>query len=116
MIRPLSGSTPTEPLFPYPPLFQSFTTVPFGLNFQGMTAWLYHGGGQKLWEELYAPFDLVPMAMGNTGVQMTGWYRKPITGTDDYKGLKMRSEEHTSELQSLMRNSSAVFCLKKQKN
>src|SRR3546814_6482173 len=27
-----------------------------------------------------------------------------------------RSEEHTSELQSLMRNSNAVFCLKKQKN
>src|SRR3546814_1783592 len=28
-------------------------------------------------------------------------------------GLKARSEEHTSELQSLMRNSYAVFCLKK---
>src|SRR3546814_4360929 len=27
-----------------------------------------------------------------------------------------RSEEHTSELQSLMRNSYAVFCLKKKKN
>ncbi len=69
---------------------QYFTTVPFGLNFQGMTAWLYHGGGQKLWEDLYKPFDLVPMAMGNTGVQMTGWYRKPITSVEDYKGLKMR--------------------------
>ncbi|WP_341702465.1 TRAP transporter substrate-binding protein DctP [Ferrovibrio sp.] len=69
---------------------QYFTTVPFGLNFQGMNAWLYHGGGMQLWEELYKPFDLVPMPMGNTGVQMTGWYRKPITGLDDYKGLKMR--------------------------
>src|SRR3546814_1326212 len=29
---------------------------------------------------------------------------------------EMRSEEHTSELQSLMRNSYAVFCLKKKKN
>src|SRR3546814_10245502 len=29
---------------------------------------------------------------------------------------KIRSEEHTSELQSLMRNSYAVFCLKKKKN
>src|SRR3546814_6770386 len=28
-------------------------------------------------------------------------------------GLRLRSEEHTSELQSLMRNSYAVFCLKK---
>src|SRR3546814_2897444 len=32
------------------------------------------------------------------------------------KGLKRRSEEHTSELQSLMRISYAVFCLKKKKN
>src|SRR3546814_2665868 len=31
-------------------------------------------------------------------------------------GLKARSEEHTSELQSLMRISYAVFCLKKKKN
>src|SRR3546814_6989272 len=30
--------------------------------------------------------------------------------------LKMRSEEHTSELQSLMRISYAVFCLKKKRN
>src|SRR3546814_6339707 len=31
-------------------------------------------------------------------------------------GAPLRSEEHTSELQSLMRNSYAVFCLKKKKN
>src|SRR3546814_9709281 len=31
----------------------------------------------------------------------------------DHRIFKHRSEEHTSELQSLMRNSSAVFCLKK---
>src|SRR3546814_313334 len=30
--------------------------------------------------------------------------------------IRVRSEEHTSELQSLMRNSYAVFCLKKKKN
>src|SRR3546814_7874253 len=32
------------------------------------------------------------------------------------RGIGVRSEEHTSELQSLMRNSYAVFCLKKKKN
>ena len=72
------------------PAAQFFTTVPFGLNFQGQTAWIYHGGGLALWEELYAPFNLVPMPMGNTGVQMTGWFRKPIESVDDFKGLKMR--------------------------
>jgi TRAP-type mannitol/chloroaromatic compound transport system substrate-binding protein len=69
---------------------QYFTAVPFGLNFQGMTAWLYHGGGMKLWEEVYAPFNLVPIPMGSTGMQMTGWFRKPVEKVEDLKGLKMR--------------------------
>src|SRR3546814_3943071 len=34
---------------------------------------------------------------------------------DDEELLELRSEEHTSELQSLMRNSYAVFCVKKKK-
>src|SRR3546814_7451437 len=34
---------------------------------------------------------------------------------DEARGLTLRSEEHTSELQSLMRISYAVFCLKKKK-
>lgn len=69
---------------------QYFTAVPFGLNFQGMNAWLYHGGGMKLWEEVYAPFNLVPLPIGNTGVQMTGWFRKPIEKIENFKGLRMR--------------------------
>src|SRR3546814_3996337 len=39
----------------------------------------------------------------------------PFTGTNTSVKFVGRSEEHTSELQSLMRNSYAVFCLKKQK-
>ncbi|MDX2289127.1 MAG: TRAP transporter substrate-binding protein DctP [Hyphomicrobiaceae bacterium] len=69
---------------------QYFTAVPFGMNFQGMNAWLYHGGGIKLWEEVYDPFNLVPMPMGNTGIQMTGWFKKPIEKIEDFQGLKMR--------------------------
>ncbi|MGE5145216.1 MAG: TRAP transporter substrate-binding protein [Candidatus Eiseniibacteriota bacterium] len=69
---------------------QYFTAVPFGLNFQGMNGWLYDGGGMTLWREVYEPFGLVPFACGNTGVQMTGWFRKPIEKVDDLKGLKMR--------------------------
>lgn len=69
---------------------QYFTTVPFGLNFQGVNAWLYQGGGLDLWHELYKPLGLIAFPMGNTGVQMTGWFRKPIKSVDDFKGLKMR--------------------------
>jgi len=69
---------------------QYFTAVPFGLNFQGMNGWLYDGGGQQLWNEVYAPFGMVALPCGNTGVQMTGWFRREIRSVADFKGLKMR--------------------------
>jgi TRAP-type mannitol/chloroaromatic compound transport system substrate-binding protein len=69
---------------------QYFTAVPFGLNFQGMNGWLYDGGGMDLWRETYDKFGLVPLPCGNTGVQMTGWFKKPIEKVEDFKGLKMR--------------------------
>jgi TRAP-type mannitol/chloroaromatic compound transport system substrate-binding protein len=69
---------------------QYFTAVPFGLNFQGINGWFYDGGGIDLWRETYERFNLVPLPCGNTGVQMTGWFRKPIEKIEDFKGLKMR--------------------------
>ena len=69
---------------------QWFAAVPFGLNAQGINAWFYGGNGLKLWEETYAPFNVVPRPAGNTGVQMGGWFRKEMNTLDDYKGLKMR--------------------------
>ena len=72
------------------PAAQWFAAVPFGLNPQGLNAWFYSGGGLELWEEVYAPFNLVPRPQGNTGVQMGGWFRKEMNTIDDFKGLKMR--------------------------
>ncbi len=72
------------------PAAQFFTAVPFGMNAQGMNAWFYGGGGIKLWQEIYAPYGIVPLPMGNTGVQMGGWFRKKINTIADLKGLKMR--------------------------
>ena len=72
------------------PVAQFFTAVPFGLTAQEMNGWLYHGGGMALWEELYAKYNLVPLACGNTGTQMAGWFNKPINSLADLKGLKMR--------------------------
>jgi len=69
---------------------QWFSTVPFGMNCQGMAAWYYQGDGLKLWEETYAPFNLVPRQGPQNGPEMGGWFRKKITTTADYKGLKMR--------------------------
>lgn len=69
---------------------QFFSTVPFGMNAQEMTSWLHYGGGMELWRETYEPFGIVPMAAGNTTVQMAGWFNKEINSTKDLKGLKMR--------------------------
>ncbi len=69
---------------------QWFTSIPFGLDAQGMNAWFYFGNGLKLWEEVYSKFNLVPRPAGNTGVQMGGWFNKKIEKLSDFKGLKMR--------------------------
>lgn len=67
-----------------------FTAVPFGMNAQQINAWMFGGDGLKLYEELYARYDLIPFPGGNTGVQMGGWFNREINTADDLKGLKMR--------------------------
>src|ERR1051326_1370977 len=68
-----------------------FTTVPFGLTPGEHVAWVEAGGGQALWDELYAPFGVKPFMGGNTGVCMGGWFRREIKSLDDVKGLKLRT-------------------------
>ncbi len=67
-----------------------FCAVPFGMNAQEMNGWLQSGGGLELWRELYATFNLVPFAAGNTGVQMAGWFNRELKSLADLAGLKMR--------------------------
>jgi TRAP-type mannitol/chloroaromatic compound transport system substrate-binding protein len=67
-----------------------FTAVPFGMTAQEMNGWLHYGGGLELWQEAYAPFNLVPMTGGSTGVQMAGWFNKEINSAEDLRGLNMR--------------------------
>lgn len=72
------------------PGFAYFTSVPFGLTYTEMNAWIRFGGGQELWDKLAGEFGLKGLMCGNTGVQMGGWFRKEINSADDLKGLKMR--------------------------
>ncbi|MCZ6863082.1 MAG: TRAP transporter substrate-binding protein [Alphaproteobacteria bacterium] len=67
-----------------------FTSVPFGLTYTEMNAWIRFGGGQELWDKLAGGFGLKCVMAGNTGVQMGGWFRKEINSVADLKGLKMR--------------------------
>lgn len=70
--------------------FNFFTAIPFGLTANEMDAWLNYGGGQKLWDELSARYNLKCFAAGNTGGQMGGWFKNKINTINDYKGLKIR--------------------------
>ncbi len=72
------------------PAFALGSAVPFGLNARQMTAWMKHGNGRKLMNELYAKYNMVSFAGGNTGTQMGGWFRKEIKSIADFKGMKMR--------------------------
>lgn len=72
------------------PAAQMFTAVPFGMTTQETNAWLYQGDGQALWDALYAKHNLKPFAVGNTGTQMAGWFKREINSLEDMQGLKLR--------------------------
>ena len=67
-----------------------FSSIPFGMTSYEQDAWLRFGGGNELWREIYAPFNLIPVRGGNSGVQMFGWFNKEINSLEDLQGLKMR--------------------------
>ncbi len=72
------------------PAFALDCTVPFGLTSRQQTAWLLYGGGMALLRDLFASVDIVNLPGGNTGVQMGGWFRKPLGSLADLRGLAMR--------------------------
>jgi TRAP-type mannitol/chloroaromatic compound transport system substrate-binding protein len=71
------------------PAVEWFSTIPFGMNPEGMTAWFYQSDGLKLWEETYGVFNLVPRPGPGVAPQMAGWFRRKTNTIADYKGLKM---------------------------
>jgi len=73
-----------------PKAFKFFAAVPLGFTAGEMNAWVQHGGGQALWDELSADFGVKPLLCGNTGPQMMGWYNKEINELSDLKGLRIR--------------------------
>src|SRR3546814_8663313 len=85
MIRRPPRSTRTDTRFPYTTLFRSFQRVCRA-----------HGAGRDAGGE---GDRRLPVGMHDAGLEQ--------------RGVDIRTEEHTSELQSLMRISYAVFCLKK---
>src|SRR3546814_4644385 len=97
MIRRPPRSTRTDTLFPYTTLFRSYVH-------------------RRKWLDDHAYADLVALCQFTPGAASSkvgigiGLSQGGLPGA-----IAARSEEHTSELQSLMRISYAVFCLKKKK-
>lgn len=67
-----------------------FLAVPFGLTPLEHATWIEQGGGQALWDELYADFGVRPFMAGNTGMSMGGWFREELTSISQLQGLKFR--------------------------
>jgi TRAP-type mannitol/chloroaromatic compound transport system substrate-binding protein len=70
--------------------FGFFTAAPFGLTAEEHLAWIRHGGGQRLWDELADPFGVRPLLCGATGARMAGWFRREIRKPEDLQGLRIR--------------------------
>src|SRR3546814_9109507 len=73
---------------------------------------------QPMLRELGAPYHLIGYCLGGTMSVASAVLSPPLSLTLiatpwDFDGFSDRSAEHTSEVQSLMRTSYAVFCLKK---
>jgi TRAP-type mannitol/chloroaromatic compound transport system substrate-binding protein len=65
----------------------------FGMDANMVLAWHYYGGGKQLLDEIYKGLnlDVVSFLYGPMPTQPLGWYKKPITKLDDFKGLKFRT-------------------------
>src|SRR3546814_8379659 len=102
MIRRPPRSTRTDTLFPYTTLFRSHVGRDASIG--------EHLCDRTRRREGYGPHVV-------TGIfQMQGNACELRMRAEISEPIRHRSEEHTSELQSLMRISYAVFCLKKKKN
>jgi TRAP-type mannitol/chloroaromatic compound transport system substrate-binding protein len=70
--------------------FNFFTCTPFGLSLIEHYAWMTHGGGQELADELHANFNIKSFLAGQTFQQWGGWFNRKIDSVEDLQGLKIR--------------------------
>src|SRR3546814_3848243 len=117
MIRRPPRSTRTDTLFPYMTLFRSFAMVSLKSQAEAdLRAFEEHVANLPQVREchmLNGEIDFILKIVSHDLQEFQKFLTARLTTAPNVAG---RSEEHTSELQSLMRISYAVFCLKKKTN
>ena len=66
---------------------------PIGMDANMLLAWHKYGGGKELLEKIYASIgaNVVSFPYAPLSTQPLGWFKKPITKPEDFKGLKYRT-------------------------
>ncbi|MFV1853021.1 MAG: TRAP transporter substrate-binding protein [Thalassospira sp.] len=72
------------------PALQLFGAVPFGPQAGEYLAWVKFGGGQEIFDKLYAEHGIKSLFCGLIAPEASGWFSKEINSVEDLKGLKMR--------------------------
>jgi TRAP-type mannitol/chloroaromatic compound transport system substrate-binding protein len=64
-----------------------------GMDPNMLLAWHYYGGGKQILEEIYKSLnmDVVSYLYGPMPCQPLGWFKKPVSKVEDFKGLKYRT-------------------------
>ncbi len=78
-----AGKIPASPLF---------SAIPFGPEAGEYLAWLWHGNGMKLYQEMYdqAGYNVKVILCGIIAPETSGWFANEINSQADLQGLKMR--------------------------
>src|SRR3546814_10101966 len=112
MLRRPPVATRHETLFPYTTLFRSAATPSAG-EFRRLTALAFRAALRQAGTVVCAPWSRIEVGMPEAALPAALSLLVELGGTPAEITAADRSEEHTSELQSLMRISYAVFCLTK---
>src|SRR3546814_2965930 len=118
MIRRPTGYNRTDTLFPYTPLFRSISARTTTRPHDGAERGRGGAGMAVSWRTDSAPPPGRKTGRGRLAraAGRNSFFHRDTGHVPSLANGHSRSEQHTSELQSLMRNSYAVFCLKKTPN
>ncbi len=72
------------------PALVFFSAVPFGPSVDEYLAWMRYGGGDEIYDEIYAEHGLKGFHCGVLAPEGSGWFRNEVRSLDDLTGLKMR--------------------------